>query len=86
TMDGKVQSTFWREWKSKLEEQKLFTDQSRNLEKIMPGVDTARFLSGDNNYIEDVVFSLIDGVKMEKNTSLKEVLKLAGLYGLNCSE
>ncbi|KAI3924574.1 hypothetical protein MKX01_038014 [Papaver californicum] len=86
TMDGNVQSTFWREWKSKLEAQKLFADQSKNLEKIMPGVDTARFLSGDNKYIENVVFSLIDGVKMEKKPTLKEVLKLAGTYGLNCSE
>ncbi|KAI3974404.1 hypothetical protein MKX01_038737 [Papaver californicum] len=79
TMDGKVQSTFWREWKSKLEEQKLFTDQSKNLEK-MPGVDTARFLSGDSKHIENVVFSLIDGVKMEKKPTLKEVL-----FGYLCS-
>ncbi|RZC69622.1 hypothetical protein C5167_032763 [Papaver somniferum] len=86
TTDGKVQSTFWREWKSKLEEQKLFTDQSKNLEKIVPGVDIARFLSGDNKYIENVVSSLIDGVKVEKKPGLKEVLKLAGTYGLNCSE
>ncbi|OVA20645.1 Secretory pathway Sec39 [Macleaya cordata] len=85
-MDDKVQSTFWREWKSKLEEQKLLTDQSRELEQIMPGVDTARFFSRDYKYIENVIFSVIDAVKVEKKPSLKEVLKLADTYGLNRTE
>ncbi|XP_070679155.1 MAG2-interacting protein 2-like [Malus domestica] len=36
----KVQSTFWREWKLKLENQKRVADRCTTLEKIIPGVDT----------------------------------------------
>ncbi|XP_062120026.1 MAG2-interacting protein 2 [Humulus lupulus] len=79
----KMQSSFWREWKLKLEEQKFVADRSRVLEKIIPGVDTARFLSGDMKYIESVVLSLIESVKLEKKYILKDILKLADTYGLN---
>uniref|UniRef100_A0A5B7BPD7 Putative MAG2-interacting protein 2 n=1 Tax=Davidia involucrata TaxID=16924 RepID=A0A5B7BPD7_DAVIN len=79
----KAQSTFWREWKMKLEEQKRVADQSRVLEKIIPGVETTRFLSGDFKYMESVVFSLIESVKLEKKHILKDVLKLADTYHLN---
>lgn len=81
-----VQSTFWRDWKLKLEEQKRVAEHSRELEKIIPGVDTARFLSGDSKYIESVVISLIESVKLEKKHILKDVLKLAYTYGLNRTE
>ncbi|KAK9292568.1 hypothetical protein L1049_020542 [Liquidambar formosana] len=81
-----VQSTFWREWKLKLEEQKRVADHSRVLERIIPGVETARFLSGDFKYIESVVFSLIESVKLEKKRVVKDVLKLADTYGLNRTE
>ncbi|KAK1318878.1 hypothetical protein QJS10_CPB04g01965 [Acorus calamus] len=40
---GKAQSTFWKEWKTKLEEQIRSADQARSLEKIIPGVNTADF-------------------------------------------
>ncbi|XP_056175695.1 MAG2-interacting protein 2 isoform X3 [Syzygium oleosum] len=83
---GNVQSTFWREWKLKLEERKHVADHSRVLEQIIPGVDTARFLSGDTDYIESVVFSLIESVKMERKHILKDLLKLANTYSLNRSE
>ncbi|XP_010272299.1 PREDICTED: MAG2-interacting protein 2 isoform X2 [Nelumbo nucifera] len=82
-MIDKEQSTFWREWKSKLEEKKHIADRSRELEQIIPGVETARFLSGDLDYIGSVIFSLIDSVKLERKTILKDVLKLADTYGLN---
>ncbi|XP_073099912.1 MAG2-interacting protein 2 [Elaeis guineensis] len=82
----KVQSTFWREWKTKLEEQKRLADQARELEQIIPEVETARFLSGDVNYIRNVVYSFIDSVKMEKKHILKEAVKLADTYGLNRTE
>lgn len=82
----KVQSTFWREWKLKLEDQKRVADRCRALEKIIPGVDTARFSSRDFNYIGSVVFPLIDSVKLEKKHILKDVLKLADDYGLNRAE
>ncbi|KAM1936676.1 hypothetical protein ACFX15_013918 [Malus domestica] len=36
----KVQSTFWREWKLKLEDQKRAADRCTTFEKIIPGVDT----------------------------------------------
>ncbi|XP_043694839.1 MAG2-interacting protein 2 [Telopea speciosissima] len=81
-----VQSTFWRDWKSKLEEQKRMADQSRALEQLIPGVETARFFSGDFVYIESVVLSLIDSVKLEKKSVLKEALKLADTYGLKQTE
>ncbi|RDX93389.1 MAG2-interacting protein 2, partial [Mucuna pruriens] len=83
---GKVQSSFWREWKLKLEEQKRLTEHSRALEKIIPGVETERFLSKDSIYIENVVISLIESVKLEKKHILKDILKLADTYDLNCAE
>ena len=79
----RAQSSFWRDWKLKLEEQKRIADHSRVLEQIIPGVETTRFLSGDINYIESVVFSLIESVKLEKKHLLKDLLKLANTYGLN---
>lgn len=82
----KVQSTFWREWKLKLEEKKCVADRSRLLEQIIPGVETARFLSGDIKYIESVVFSLVESVKLEKKPILNNVLKLVETYGLNHTE
>ncbi|XP_028099508.1 MAG2-interacting protein 2 [Camellia sinensis] len=82
----RAQSSFWRDWKLKLEEQKRVADHSRVLEQIIPGVETTRFLSGDINYIESVVFSFIESVKLEKKNILKDVLKLASTYGLNCTK
>ncbi|XP_022723138.1 MAG2-interacting protein 2 isoform X1 [Durio zibethinus] len=81
-----VQSSFWREWKLKLEETKRVADHSRLLEQTIPGVETARFLSGDVSYVECVVFSLIESLKLEKKHILKDVLKLADTYGLNRAE
>ncbi|KAF7830751.1 MAG2-interacting protein 2 isoform X1 [Senna tora] len=83
---GKVQSSFWREWKLKLDEQKRLAEHSRALEKIIPGVETERFLSGDSLYIESVILSLIESVKFEEKNILKDILKLADTYGLNCTE
>lgn len=77
-----AQSSFWRDWKLKLEEQKRLTDHSRVLEQIIPGVETMRFLSRDMNYIESVVFSHVESVKLEKKHILKDMLKLANIYGL----
>ncbi|KAB2598829.1 hypothetical protein D8674_001749 [Pyrus ussuriensis x Pyrus communis] len=82
----KVQSTFWREWKLKLEDQKRVADRCRALEKIIPGVDTVRFLSQDFNYIKSVMLPLIDSVKLEKKHILKDVLTLADEYSLNRSQ
>ncbi|XP_057462570.1 MAG2-interacting protein 2-like isoform X2 [Actinidia eriantha] len=79
----RAQSSFWRDWKLKLEEQKRIADHSRLLEQIIPGVEITRFLSGDINYIESVVFSFIESVKLEKKHLLKDSLKLANTYGLN---
>ncbi|KAI5405491.1 MAG2-interacting protein 2 isoform X1 [Lathyrus oleraceus] len=83
---GKVQSSFWREWKLKLEEQKRFAEHSRALQKIIPGVETERFLSRDSIYIENVVISLIESVKLEKRHILKDILRLADTYDLNSTE
>lgn len=78
-----AQSTFWNEWKAKLEQQKHVADKSRVLEKLIPGVETSRFISGDREYIHSVVFSLIESVKLEKNQILKDTLNLAQTYGLD---
>lgn len=83
---GKVQSSFWREWKLKLEEQKRLTEHSRALQKIIPGVETERFLSRDSIYIENVVISLIESVKLEKRHILKDILRLADTYDLDSTE
>lgn len=80
-----AQSTFWNEWKVKLEQQKIVTDKSRELEKLIPGVETSRFFSGDMEYIQRVLFSLIESVKMEKKHILKDTLVLAHTYGLDRS-
>lgn len=78
-----MQSTFWREWKSKLEDQKRFADQARELEQIIPGIEIARFLSRDMVYIKSVMFSFIDTVKQEKKHILKDAVMLADAYGLH---
>lgn len=61
-------------------------DSSRMLERIIPGVETERFLSHDIEYIRVAIFSLIESVKSEKKLILKDVLKLADTYGLMQSE
>ncbi|WJX34291.1 hypothetical protein P8452_22417 [Trifolium repens] len=83
---GKAQSSFWREWKLKLEEQKRLTEHSRALQKIIPGVETERFLSRDSIYIENVVISLVESVKLEKRHILKDILRLADTYDLKSTE
>ncbi|CAN6344755.1 unnamed protein product [Urochloa humidicola] len=79
-------TTFWREWKSKLEEEKQLADQARMLKQILPDIDTSRFLSGDANYIKRVVFSFVDSVKLEKKHILNEAVKIAETYGLQRTE
>ncbi|KAJ6410965.1 hypothetical protein OIU84_007673 [Salix udensis] len=86
TKIDEVQSTFWREWKLKLEEKKHEAEQTRELEKIIPGVETGRFLSGDLDYIKSAIFSLIESVKLEKKHIIRDVLKLVDAYGLNHTE
>ncbi|KAL9337242.1 hypothetical protein Peur_069011 [Populus x canadensis] len=86
TKMDEVQSTFWREWKFKLEEKKRVAERSRELEKIIPGVETGRFLSGDLDYIKSAIFSLIESVKLEKKHIIRDVLKLVDAYGLNHTE
>ncbi|XP_022959224.1 MAG2-interacting protein 2-like [Cucurbita moschata] len=83
---NEVESTFWREWKLKLEEQKRIADHSRTLENIIPAVETSRFLSGDRYYIERVVLSLIESVNLEKKHILKDILNLANTYGMHRTE
>ncbi|VVB17346.1 unnamed protein product [Arabis nemorensis] len=82
----KLQSTFWKEWKHKLEEKMHVADRSRMLERIIPGVETERFMSHDIDYIKSAIFSLIGSVKSEKKLILKDVLQLADTYGLEQSE
>ncbi|KAK4362884.1 hypothetical protein RND71_018125 [Anisodus tanguticus] len=81
-----AQSTFWREWKLKLEEQKRIAERSRSLEQVLPGVETARFLSGDMYYRESVIFSFVESMTPEKKHSVKDVLKLANTYSLDCNK
>ncbi|KAK4790120.1 hypothetical protein SAY86_017424 [Trapa natans] len=83
---GKVQSTFWREWKLKLEGQKCVADRTRVLEQIIPGVEAARFLSGDLDYIQDTIFSMLESLKREKKKIFKDLLEVACMYGLDRSE
>lgn len=58
-------------------------DHTRAIEQIIPGIETTRFLSGDINYMENVIFSFIESVKTEKKRILKDVLKLASDYGID---
>ncbi|XP_047972241.1 MAG2-interacting protein 2 [Salvia hispanica] len=81
-----AQSTFWNEWKIKLEQQKNVADESRILEKLIPGVENSRFFSGDMEYIQSVIFSLIESVRIEKKQILKDVLILADTYGVDRSK
>ncbi|XP_021753504.1 MAG2-interacting protein 2-like [Chenopodium quinoa] len=82
----KAQATFWRGWKLKLEEQKRLADRVKVLEELIPGVETARFLSGDLQYMNSVVMSFIDSVRLQKKPILRDMLKLADTYGLNRTE
>ncbi|RAL51486.1 hypothetical protein DM860_010988 [Cuscuta australis] len=79
----KAQSTFWKEWKMKLEDQKRLADHSRVLEQMIPGVEVERFLLGDLDYIESSILSIINSVKREKKYILKDVSSLALTYGLD---
>ncbi|KAJ1265588.1 hypothetical protein BS78_08G087500 [Paspalum vaginatum] len=79
-------TTFWREWKSKLEEEKQLADQARMLKQVLPDIDTSQFLSGNANYIKRVIFSFVDSVKLEKKHILKEAVKIAETYGLQRTE
>jgi neuroblastoma-amplified sequence len=79
-------TSFWREWKSKLEEEKQLADQARMLKQILPDIDTSKFLSGDCSYIKKVVFSFVDSAKQEKKHVLKEAVKIADTYGLQRTE
>lgn len=81
-----IVATFWKDWSSRIEEQQKLADQARNLEQIIPGVETSRFLSGDTEYIRRVVFSLAESVKVEKKSVLLNGLTLANTYGVNRSE
>lgn len=83
---NEAQSIFWTEWKAKLEQEKRFTEQTKALEQLMPGVDAARFLAGDADYIKSSIFALVDTVKLEKKHVLKEAIKLADMYGLHRTE
>ncbi|KAD4584211.1 hypothetical protein E3N88_21812 [Mikania micrantha] len=78
-----AQSSFWKEWKLKLEEQKRVADHTRAIEQIIPGIETTRFLSRDINYMESVIFNFIDSVRTEKKKILKDVLSLASDYDLD---
>ncbi|XP_051138019.1 MAG2-interacting protein 2 [Andrographis paniculata] len=80
------QSTFWNDWKVKLEQQKNMADKSRVLIKLIPGVETSRFFSGDMEYIQNVVFSLIDSVGIEKKQIMDDTLNLARTYGVDRSK
>uniref|UniRef100_A0A1D1Z3C7 Neuroblastoma-amplified sequence n=1 Tax=Anthurium amnicola TaxID=1678845 RepID=A0A1D1Z3C7_9ARAE len=84
--NDRAQSTFWGAWEAKLEEQKRLADQARQIEKIVPGAETARFLSGDINYIEGVIFSFVDSMKLEKRFILKDAIELADAYGVQRAE
>ncbi|KQJ90695.1 MAG2-interacting protein 2 isoform X2 [Brachypodium distachyon] len=79
-------ATYWREWKSKLEEEKRLADQARMLKTVLPDIDTSRFLSGDANYIKKVIFSFVDSAKLERKHILKEAVKIAENYGLQRTE
>ncbi|CAA6656354.1 unnamed protein product [Spirodela intermedia] len=65
----KAQSTFWKAWKLKLEEQKELADRGRQIEQLIPGVQTG-------------YFSFIDSVKLEKRHILKSTIELADAYGV----
>lgn len=67
----------------KLENQKRVADHTRVLEQIIPGVETARFLSGDIGYMESVVCSFVESVRSEKKQILKDVLLLVSTYRLD---
>ncbi|KAK9665193.1 hypothetical protein RND81_14G096400 [Saponaria officinalis] len=82
----KGQSAFWRGWKLKLEEQKLTADRTKLLEELIPGVEIARFLSGDLDYMRSVVMSFIESVKFQKKSILRDLLKVADTYSLNRTE
>ncbi|KAJ0968606.1 hypothetical protein J5N97_025523 [Dioscorea zingiberensis] len=81
-----AEPTFWREWIIKLEEQKQLANQARTLEQLIPGIETARFLSGDIKYIKSVIFSFVDSVKVDKRHILKDAVMLADKYGLSRNE
>lgn len=49
-------------------------------------MENSRFFSGDMEYIQSVIFSLIESVRIEKKQILKDVLILADTYGVDRSK
>ena len=82
----KTQSSFWKAWKLKLEEQKQLADRGRQIEQLIPGVDSSRFLSGDINYIEESILLFVDSVRLKKTHILKSVVELADEHSVQRSK
>ncbi|CAM6100690.1 unnamed protein product [Calypogeia fissa] len=71
---------FWKEFSIRAGEILRVSEESRRLRKILPGVDVGRFLSGDEAYIQERMFSHVDSLNIQQGRMLPEILILADQY------
>ncbi|KAL3677465.1 hypothetical protein R1sor_027413 [Riccia sorocarpa] len=73
-------SNFWTEFRSKAVQTLKFAEESRKLQQMIPGVDAARFIAGDQEYITESIFNFVDSVKARKEEWLPGLLALSHRY------
>lgn len=73
---------FWIEFSKRAGEILRVSEESRRLQKILPGVDVGRFLSGDEGYIQERIFSHVDSMNNQQERRLPDMLTLAGQYNI----
>ncbi|KAJ7565349.1 hypothetical protein O6H91_02G056800 [Diphasiastrum complanatum] len=71
---------FWTTWRLTYESKLQLMEQMRILEQMIPGVEIGRFISGDEDYIKDMVYLLVESVKPEEPDQLIRTLALAEAY------
>ncbi|KAL2652320.1 hypothetical protein R1flu_020448 [Riccia fluitans] len=73
-------SNFWNEFRSKAVQTLNVAEESRKLQEMLPGVDAARFIAGDQQYITESIFSFVDSAKARKEEWLPGLLALSLRY------
>ncbi|KAG6557446.1 hypothetical protein Mapa_000718 [Marchantia paleacea] len=73
-------SNFWTEFRSRAAETLKVAEESRKLQQMLPGVDAGRFITGDQEYINERIFSFVETAKTRQEEWLPGLLALAHEY------
>lgn len=74
------ESNFWTEFRSRAAETLKVAEQARKLQQMLPGVDAGRFITGDQEYINERIFSFVETAKTRQEEWLPGLLALAHEY------